>query len=490
MRKERAPGDEPFRSGRQLPAAAADKSAVADTYVRLSRNMRLELTVSALDDEGYGTARTLDGMSLRISGALPGDRIIAQIDHVNRGTALAHLHKLLQPSVLRSRRPPCSVSAECLGCPLISMRYSDQKIWKRGLILNELEQYPELAGITVNQLLSPDRLIHYRNSAKLVVAGKHSEPYIGIYRRASHDVFDLDGCPIHHPLINKVMNAARLGIRKLKVPIYNPRSRMGLLRYLVVRVSEAENRAMAVLVTSGKGYNEIHHLARFLQEAVPELEVVARNINTSEGNVIFGQKDSYLTSKQYLTERIGDVSMQISPRSFFQVNSSGARLIYEQVRTWLALTGRMTVLDLYCGIGGIGLYLAGQAERVIGFEVVEEAVADARKNAAINGYRNCRFEAGDAAELLEELADDGERVDAAVLNPPRKGCDPEVLRRVAHLNPCRIVYVSCSPKSLARDLSLLGGLGYICREIQPVDMFPQTVHVENVAYLERSDKTA
>ncbi|MFZ2950368.1 MAG: 23S rRNA (uracil(1939)-C(5))-methyltransferase RlmD, partial [Desulfuromonadaceae bacterium] len=189
--------------------------------------------------------------------------------------------------------------------------------------------------------------------------------------------------------------------------------------------------------------------------------------------------------KLYLTERIGDVAFRISPRSFFQVNNSGANLIYSKVREWSGLTGSETVLDLYCGIGGIALFLAGSAKDVIGVEVVEEAVADAAMNARINGIRNCRFEAGDVADLLDEMAGEQLSVDVAVLNPPRKGCDQNVLERLAALAPKSILYVSCSPQSLARDLDLLSKLGYLCREIQPVDMFPQTVHVENVARLEQ-----
>lgn len=203
-----------------------------------------------------------------------------------------------------------------------------------------------------------------------------------------------------------------------------------------------------------------------------------------------GQKDYFLTKKLYLTERIGDVSFRISPRSFFQVNNSGANLIYSKVREWAGLFGTETVLDLYCGIGGISLFLAGAAKEVIGVEVVEEAVADASMNARINGIRNCQFEAGDVADLLDEMASDRLHVDVAVLNPPRKGCDQKVLERVAATGPKSIIYVSCSPQSLARDLDVLYRLGYVCREIQPVDMFPQTVHVENVARLEKAVKSA
>ncbi len=265
----------------------------------------------------------------------------------------------------------------------------------------------------------------------------------------------------------------RSGIVKLKVPVYNPQSKMGLLRYLVVRVSVHERKAMIVFVTARRSYNEIHHLGRFVQGLIPEVEVIAQNVNASEGNVIMGQKDYFLTARHYLTERIGDVAFQVSPRSFFQVNNSGARLIYEQVKQWAGLGGGENVLDLYCGIGGIGLFLAGQAAQVIGIEAVEEAVADARRNAKLNARKNCRFEAGDTAELLEELAEEGLRIDVAVLNPPRKGCAPGVLDQVTCLAPARIIYVSCSPQSLARDLAVLKGRGYCCREIQPVACSPR-----------------
>ncbi|MDD2365192.1 MAG: 23S rRNA (uracil(1939)-C(5))-methyltransferase RlmD [Desulfuromonadaceae bacterium] len=471
---------------RKTKPGAVSKVHVADKgFVPLTRKNTPELRITSLDEDGYGTSRSEEGMTFKVGGALPGDLITAGIDHIAGGTVYCHLKKLLKSSVLRSSNSPCRESAECFGCPLISMKYSEQKNWKRGMILSEIAKYPALSGVTVNPLLSPDNLIHYRTTAKLVVAGKFSEPFIGIYRRSSHDVYDLEQCPIHHPLIDKVVNAVRKGIKKGKVQVYNPQSRMGLLRYLVVRVSTYEKKAMVVFVTSKRSFNEIHHLGRYVQDLVPEVEIVVQNVNPSEGNVIMGQKDFFLTKKLYLTERIGDVSFRISPRSFFQINNSGANLIYSKVREWAGLTGVETVLDLYCGIGGISLFLAGLAGDVFGVEVVEEAVADAAMNARINGIKNCQFEAGDVADMLDVMTRDKLQVDVAVLNPPRKGCDQTVLERLAALEPKTILYVSCSPQSLARDLDILKQLGYNCSEIQPVDMFPQTVHVENVARLLR-----
>ncbi len=486
VRSEHKNHKKPGHAGAKAEAALSGERP----FTRLVRNSILELKIASLDEDGYGTARSEEGMTLKVAGAIPGDAALVVIDHVAGGSAFCHIKKLLQPSLLRSKRPPCNESAECGGCPLVAMKYSEQKVWKRGMVLAELAKYPELAGTNVHGLLSPTNLIHYRSTAKLTVAGKFSDPFIGIYRRASHDVYDLEQCPLHHPLINKVVDAVRKGITKCKVPVYNPQSKMGLLRYLVVRVSVSEKKAMVVFVTAKRSYNEIHHLSRFVQEQVPEIQVMAQNVNSSEGNVIMGQKDFFLTPVHHLTDKVGDISFRISPRSFFQVNNSGADLIYSQVRDWAALTGSETVLDMYCGIGGIGLFLARQARQVIGVEVVEEAVADAALNARINNIRNCRFEVGDAAELLEEIAAEEQRVDLAVLNPPRKGCEPNVLERIAALAPRAILYVSCSPASLARDLVVLKKLGYACREIQPVDMFPQTVHVENVARLEKVIKSA
>jgi len=487
-------GTKPPQSGmnksRAPLARTVDHAHAEKTFARMTRNSILELRIQNLDEDGYGTARSEEGMTLKVSGTVPGDVVLAVVDHVAGGTAFCHPKKIVQPSPLRSKNPPCRESADCFGCPLIALKYVEQKNWKRGMILAELAKYPQLAGCHVHDLMSPDNLIHYRTTAKLTIAGKFSEPCIGIYRRASHDVYNLGQCPIHHPLINKVIDAVRKGISKGRVPIYNPGSKMGLLRYLMVRVSTHEKKAMVTFVTAKRSFNEIHHLGRFVQAAVPEVEIVVQNVNASEGNVILGQQDHFLTTKKYLTEKIGEVTFRVSPRSFFQVNTGAAHLIYSQVRDWAALTGTETVLDLYCGIGGIALYLARQARQVIGVEVVEEAVVDAASNARINGIHNCRFEAGDAAELLEELAEELNTVDIAVLNPPRKGCDHNVLERVAALSPRSIIYVSCSPQSLARDLAQLSTLGYDCREIQPVDMFPQTVHVENVARLEKTLKSA
>lgn len=456
----------------------------------LRRGVAVNLLIERLDDEGIGIAHS-QSRQILVAGALPQDRCLARISHIGKTVVFADLVKLIDPSPLRLQRCPCSDAALCLGCPLIAMRYGEQLRWKQDLVQAAFNEYPSLKHIVVPRLLTPERRLQYRTTAKLAVAGTHADPYIGIYRRASHDVVDLEDCSLHHPMINTVIKVVREGIRKLKVPVYQEKNKSGILRYLVVRVSESSNEVMVTFVAVRRAFNEIHHLARFLQEKVPQVTVVCQNINSSEGNVIFGAHDHFLTKQQTIQERIGQVELLVSPRSFLQAQNDGARLLYETARDWAGLDGSQQVLDLYCGIGGIALTLAPVARQVLGVELNKDAVADAKRNARLNNAKNCRFEAGDVLELLDDLLEDELRFNCIVLNPPRKGCDREVLDKVAEFAPERIVYVSCSPQTLARDLDMLAAKGFHCEKVQSVEMFPQTPHVENVALLVRETlKTA
>ncbi len=443
------------------------------------------VTITGFDDEGFGTA-SHEGKKVLVTGALPGETVSFRVTHNGPRTIFGETVTISSPSPARTASPACTNSA-CNNCPLISMDYQAQLALKLNLVEKEIRSYPSLGAVPINDVIPSPRPLEYRNSAKLVVAGTFRAPIIGIYRRNSHDVVNIGSCPLHHPLINRVVTAVKDGITKGKVPVYNPRTGTGILRYLVVRVSEHSGRAMVVFGTARRSYNEIHHLAKFVQKEVPELDVAVQNVNSSEGTVILGQQDHFLTKDHALIEELGGVRFSISPRSFFQVNSGSARIIYEKVREWSALTGTEKVVDLYCGIGGISLFLAAQAQEMRGIEYVDAAVADAERNARLNGLRNCTFEAGDAAELLEELVEEGTKPDLIVFNPPRKGCDRRVLESAAASGPSSMIYVSCSPATLARDLDILEGLGYLAREIQPVDMFPQTPHVESVALLVKSD---
>lgn len=484
VRSSATKGDSPAPRGPK-PAERKEQSGQREPrpMPTLQSGQTVELKIVSVNDDGFGVAQH-QGTRVLVAGGLPGEQLVARVTYVGRRETFGTALKWTKISPDRNNAPACKLGRSCEGCMLMQMRYQAQLGFKKSLVAKEIGKYPSLMQAAIHDTIASPSQLGYRNSVKLVVAGKHSDPIIGIYKRNSHNVLDIQDCPLHHPLINQVVRAAKAAIRKGKVPIYNPKSEMGLLRYLVVRVAEPGDQVMVVLVTSDQGYNEIHHLAKQIQQTVPQVAVVAQNINASTGNVIFGQRDRFITKLQTLRAQIGALSFVLSPRSFFQVNSGAAGIIYQKVREFAKLTGSERVIDLYCGIGGISLFLADQAQEVVGIEVVDSAVEDAAENARLNGLENCHFEAGDAAKLLDEIGAEG-GAQLIVLNPPRKGCEEKVLRSAAALQPEKIVYVSCSPETLARDLDILAKLGYRTLEVQPVDMFPQTVHIEDVALLVR-----
>jgi 23S rRNA (uracil1939-C5)-methyltransferase len=441
-----------------------------------------DLTIAALDEDGYGIGSSRETQVL-VTGVLPGETVRVKVTFAGRREIFASTIKVLRHSPARLLTPPCANVTICNYSPLLIMKYPAQLDWKREMVENALRGYSALNGITPHPVIPSPRPLHYRNSARLIIAGKFSAPAIGIYCRDSDEVIDMGDCPLYHPLINRVIQAVKEGIKRGKVPVYSTRSGTGLLRYLVVRVAEAENRVMAVFITAQRSFNEIHHLGKFLQGTVPEVEVVVQNVNATPGKAIFGEKDHFVTKNRALHDTISDIRFGISPRSYFPENSGSMLAVYEKVREWAGLTGRETVIGLYCGNSGILFYLARWAKTVLGIEQGESSVTEAEKNIRMNGIRNCRFEAGEEAELLKELREEGVRPDLVAINMPRKGCEKEMLQQVVALAPTRIIHLSGSLQPLAHDLDILSTLGYHTLEVQPVDMFPQTSRVENVSLL-------
>ena len=441
-----------------------------------------DLTIAALNEDGYGIGCSGEKQIL-VTGVLPGETVRVKVTFVGRREILASTIKVLRHSTARLLTPPGANAPLFDYFPLLIMKYPAQLEWKRDLVENALRGYSALKEITPRTVLPSPKPLHYRNIARLVIAGKFSTPVIGIYRRNSDDVLDIGDCPLYHPLINRVVQAVRDGIKHGKVPIYSARSGTGLLRYLVIRVTEAENRVMAVFITAQRSFNEIHHLAKFLQGSVPEVEVVVQNVNDTAGRDIFGETNHYLTRKRLLHDTIGDIRYDISPTSYFPENSVSAQTVYEKVREWAVLSGRETVIQLYCGNGGILFYLSRCAKKVIGIGLGERGVTDAEKIARQNGIHNCSFEAGKEVGLLTELRKKGFCPDLFVIEMPRKGCEKEVLQQVVALAPTRIVHLSGFLQPMANDLNILSQLGYRTMEVQPVDMFPQTSRVETASLL-------
>ena len=326
-------------------------------------------------------------------------------------------------------------------------------------------------------------MVGYRASAKLAVSRDFGKTRIGLYRRHSHAVTDISDCPVHHPLINKIVKITQEEMDRLRLLPFNPQDGTGLIRYVLVRINPLQKKAMVTFVTAERNYRELTRLAKKLQQKVPEVVSIHQNINASSGNVILGRDTVRMMGFPDLVDQVGDVRLRLGPTSFLQVHHSQAAKIYRLVRQWSGLQPGESALDLYCGVGGISLHLASVADKVIGIEVVTEAVRHAQANARMNGFRNCQFYAGDVTKLLNSHLKLPERLGAVVLNPPRTGSDNQVLAGLAQLRPRNLIYVSCHPETLARDLALLYEYGFRVAELQPVDMFPQTPHVETVVRL-------
>ncbi len=442
----------------------------------------LKLTIDTLDNDGIGLAPYENRIAV-VQGAFPGETVVAEVEHIGRTHIFTSLRRVLRNAPQRTANVACKLERDCLGCPLISMKYADQLLFKQQRVAEALLQQGLLDEVQIPPVLPSDPPFAYRASAKLTFSRKREKVLIGLYQRGSHEVIDCPECPVHHPLINKIAAVVRDEVQRQKISVYNPHHQRGLLRYLLIRISPFSGKALVTFVSHFRDLQQLPRLAKVLLRKVPEIIGVHQNINSSSGNVIMGGKTLKLQGLPDLIERIGDIRLRIAPEAFFQINTVQATRIYALVRKWAKLSKQDTAIDLYCGIGGIALHLAKDAGQVEGIESVDKAVRNAAENSRLNDLHNCRFYAGDAAEELQKRS--GQKKPALVtLNPPRKGCSDELLQTLYQLKPKQIIYISCDPDSLAHDLKTLTENGYKIKQLQPVDMFPQTAHIETVVQLE------
>lgn len=332
------------------------------------------------------------------------------------------------------------------------------------------------------EIVGSPKAFGYRTQAKLVLRRARRGVLAGIYRPGTHQVVDIGECPVHHPLINQVAAALCEEIEARDLPVYDERTHEGALRYAVVRVSAWEKRAQLILVSrTGALASE---LAKALQRRVRGLASVVLNLNPEPGNTILGRRFIPWTKESSLVERVGDLKLRSRPGAFLQANIPVARRLYETAAAWAAVGPEDIVADLYCGVGALTFHLAPGARRVYGVEEVEPAVLDAKENVRVNGFHNVRFRCGQAGAELSALLEEVGRIDLVALNPPRKGADEAARRAIVACAPRAIVYVSCDPGTLARDLAWFAEQGYALRRVRGFDMFPQTEHVETLALVE------
>ncbi|MEW5920749.1 MAG: 23S rRNA (uracil(1939)-C(5))-methyltransferase RlmD [Bacillota bacterium] len=457
---------------------------MAKTKVPLSKGEKVILEIEGLNHDGEGVGR-FHGFTVFVPWTAPGDRVEAEIISFQKNYARALPLSLPHPSPYR-QEAPSPYHGRCGGCQLQHLQYSEQLRRKRQLVADALQR---LGGIDVpvRPVMGMEEPWHYRNKAQYPVVQEGGKPKIGFFQRRSHNLVDVRHCLIQHPAAERVVAVVRELITELNIPVYNEKEHRGLLRHLITRTSFSSGEVLLVLVTNGRELPALDQLVAQLTNRVKDLVGIVQNINTRRGNVITGEENLLLWGRDYVVEELGALRFQISAGSFFQINSRQAKVLFNLVRDYAELKGGETVFDLYCGSGAISLFLSGKAARVIGVESYTPAVEDARKNARLNGITNVEFHAGLAEEVMTALSAQCLRADVAVMDPPRKGCEEKLLAALAEMQPSRIVYVSCNPATLARDLRYLAGAGpgYHPVAVQPIDMFPHTAHVECIVLIKR-----
>ena len=440
----------------------------------------LEIEDCGIDGEGIGKA---DGFTVFVKDAVIGDTVTAKIIKAKKNYGYGRLMEVLKPSPYRVE-PKCEFARQCGGCQLQALSYDQQLVFKTNKVKGHLERIGGFTDIPMEPIIGMDELFHYRNKAQFPV-GRNKEGKIvtGFYAGRTHNIIENRDCALGVAENKEVLDRVIAHMEKYGIEPYNEATGKGLVRHVLIRYGYFTKEVMVCLILNGNKIPKEEQLVKSLCE-IPGMTSITINVNKKHSNVILGEEIRLLWGQEYITDRIGDISYQISPLSFYQVNPMQTQKLYAKALEYADLHGEETVWDLYCGIGTISLFLAQKAKFVRGVEIVPAAIENAKENAKLNGLENTEFFVGKAEEVLpREYKKNGVYADVIVVDPPRKGCDETLLETMVEMNPERIVYVSCDSATLARDLKYLCKRGYELRKVCPVDQFGMTVHVETVVLL-------
>ena len=440
----------------------------------------LEIVDCGTDGEGIGKA---DGFTVFVKDAVIGDTVTAKIMKAKKNYGYGRLMEILKPSPYRVE-PVCPSARQCGGCQLQAVSYEEQKVFKEKKLRGHLERIGGFRDLPMEPMIGMDEPYHYRNKAQFPV-GRNKEGRIitGFYAGRTHAIIENRDCALGIPQNKEILDIVIAHMEKYGIAPYDEMTGKGLVRHIFVRYGFFTGELMVCLIINGQDLPHQKELIEKLRE-IPGMASISLNINKKRSNVILGDKVKTIWGQEYITDKIGDISYEISPLSFFQVNPKQTWKLYSKALEYADLHGEETVWDLYCGIGTISLFLAQQAKFVRGVEIVPAAIDDAKRNAQINNIENVEFFVGKAEEVLpREYEKNGVYADVIVVDPPRKGCDEMLLKTILKMQPKRVVYVSCDSATLARDLRFLCDNGYELKKVCGVDQFPQTVHVETVVLL-------
>lgn len=448
--------------------------------MELSKNDKIELTIDALTSEGSGVGR-YDGLAVFVRGTVPQDRIIAHIIKRSKNYAIGIIDKIISPSPSRIESD-CSHSKKCGGCSFRNMTYDEELKYKLSRVNDALERIGHL-DIRAEEIVGADTVYHYRNKAQYPVSICDGELFAGFYAYKSHRIIPCADCSLQPAEFEQGINAFSKWTEECSITSYDENSGKGLLRHIYFRKAFGTGEIMACAVINGDNIPKSDLLIDLLKENVSGLKSVVLNINREKTNVILGKNSKTIWGSDTITDVLLGKKFVISPNSFYQVNHNQCEKLYTIAKDFADLNGNETLLDLYCGVGTIGLTMAGNVKNLVGIEIIPQAIENAKINAQINNISNARFICADAPKGAEILAGDGIKPDVVILDPPRKGCDKALFDTIEQMSPNRIVYVSCDSATLARDLEILKSKNYITQKVTAVDMFPRTPHVEAVALI-------
>ena len=435
--------------------------------------------------EGEGIAKIDNKYPIFIEGALKGEKVKVRIVKVNKNFAYGKLIEVLEPSEERVN-PPCAIYKRCGGCKLQHASYKAQLDFKWDRVKDCVSKIGKLDPSIVKYPLGMENPWRYRNKVQLPIGLINGEVKIGFFAPRSHDIIDMESCLIQDEIGDKVVKLTREWIEKFNIRPYNvdgEYDEKGIVRHIMIRRGFTTNEVMIVLVTNGENLPHKEEFVDLMVKNIPGIKSVIQNINSKKTNVILGLESKTLWGEDTISDYIGDFRFNISPLSFFQVNPIQTEVLYGKALEYANLTGNEEVFDAYCGTGTITLFLSQKAKKVYGVEIIPQAIDNAWINAKENKVENVEFFVGESEVVIPDLINKGVKADVVVVDPPRKGCDKKLLDAITNIDAKKIVYVSCDPSTLGRDLQVLEENGYKTLEVQPVDMFPNTAHIENVALL-------
>lgn len=435
--------------------------------------------------EGEGIAKIDNKYPIFIEGALKGEKVKVRIVKVNKNFAYGKLMEVLEASEERVN-PICAIYKRCGGCKLQHASYKAQLDFKWDRVKDCVSKIGKLDSTIVKYPLGMENPWRYRNKVQLPIGLINGEVKIGFFAPRSHDIIDMESCLIQDEIGDKVVKLTREWIEKFNIRPYNvdgEYDEKGIVRHIMIRRGFTTNEVMIVLVTNGEKLPHKEEFVDLMVRNIPGIKSVIQNINSKKTNVILGLESKTLWGEDTISDYIGDFRFNISPLSFFQVNPIQTEVLYGKALEYANLTGNEEVFDAYCGTGTITLFLSQKAKKVYGVEIIPQAIDNAWINAKENKVENVEFFVGESEVVIPDLINKGVKADVVVVDPPRKGCDKKLLDAITNIDAKKIVYVSCDPSTLGRDLQVLEENGYKTLEVQPVDMFPNTAHIENVALL-------